>query len=108
MNKEELEKFKSSVDIKEFKNFILENRDNVVISHYGLSYGNLKQLKKEFNIRLSNSELQKRRREGFQKVRNEKENNLLQSISKEDLISFYITEKIVNVPNISISLVDYK
>ena len=95
MTATKLTNFINSISVDELQNYYFSHTEEEFRQNYNLSYGNLRVVKKEFNLYLTKDQINQKRKETWNKKPTSKFNKqeqLVHSISKNTLVEFYINQ----------------
>lgn len=92
MHKEEFNKFKNNLSLDEFREYVYHHTDSEIVEAYGISHGNLRELRKEFNLYTPKEITQLKRKNTWKNKTEKSLQDLVSKVNKEDLIQYYEIE----------------
>lgn len=92
MNSKDFSEFKKIVDIEELKQFYYYNGEKSTVEHYGISYGNFRELKKEHNIKIPKEISSQKKTSTWANKAEDKTAALCAKVSKDALFTYYEIE----------------
>lgn len=92
MNKQEFHDFLTIVSEEEIKEHFYNYGIDSVRTHYKLSFGNLKELVKLYDLRLSKEQVRKKKQDTWKLKSQQKTKILVEKVSRESLTDYYLTK----------------